>query len=142
MLIPDMFTGELSQPKTLDSYQTDAWFDDFWAAWPSGTRKVAKAQCRAKWINRCFWTSAKHIIAHVEWMKTQEDWQKQNGAFICAPLVYLNQERWVDWTPPTKPAFDPVAATKELLAERDRNFRPPSADIKAKLAALRKEWRS
>jgi len=141
MLIPDMFSGELTSPK-LDHYESDDGFCDFWAAWPSGTRKVAKAQCRAKWIKMGLSVAAKHIVAHVAFMKTSEDWQKQNGSFICAPLVYLNQERWLDWTPPERPAFDPVQATKELLAERDRNYRAPSADIKAKLQALRKEYRS
>jgi hypothetical protein len=27
-------------------------------------------------------------------MKTTNDWRKDNGAFIPAPLVYLNQQRW------------------------------------------------
>jgi hypothetical protein len=27
-------------------------------------------------------------------MKTTEQWKKDNGAFIPAPLVYLNQQRW------------------------------------------------
>ena len=26
--------------------------------------------------------------------KTTNDWRKDNGAFIPAPLVYLNQQRW------------------------------------------------
>lgn len=139
MLIPDMFTGELTPPHA----ETDlsAGFDEFWKAYPSGPRKVAKAQVLAKWIKLGCAHNWPHIVAHVAWMRTQEDWIKQNGAFICAPLVYANQQRWLDWEPPTKPAFDPVAATKELLAERDRNYRPPSADIKAKLAELRREMR-
>ena len=37
---------------------------------------------------------ADHIVAHVRWLKTTEDWQKNGGAFIPAPLVYLNQSRW------------------------------------------------
>lgn len=141
MLIADMFTGELTAPK-LDHYESDDGFDDFWASWPSGTRKVAKQQCRAKWIKHALSGSAKHILAHVVFMKTQEDWLKGNGSFICAPIVYLNQQRWADWIPDTRPTFDPVAATRELLAERDRNYCPPSSDIKAKLAALRKEMRA
>lgn len=43
-------------------------------------------------------------------MKTQDDWLRDNGRFICAPLVYLNQQRWVDWEPvaiKVKPERDP-----------------------------------
>ena len=34
------------------------------------------------------------IIKHVESCKTSDGWLKNNGEFIPAPLVYLNQQRW------------------------------------------------
>ena len=73
-------------------------FDDFWRAWPSNggnyTRKGAKSECLRRWQQRGLDIEADQIIAHVQWLKTTEDWQKQGGAFIPAPLVYLNQSRW------------------------------------------------
>ena len=36
----------------------------------------------------------KFEIKHVIWMKTTDAWKKQNGEFIPAPLVYINQMRW------------------------------------------------
>jgi len=140
MLIADMFTGELSFPH--DVVDLSIGFDSFWIVWPSGTRKVAKKQCFQKWKAGELWKQSGHIIRHVKFMKTTEDWLKQNGAFIPMVITYLNQERWADWQPDDRPTVDPVAATRELLAERDRNYRPPSADIKAKLQALRREMRT
>ena len=69
-------------------------FDKFWKAYPTSPRKGAKLMCREKWVNRLYESNADQIIKHVEWMKTTEGWQKQNGSFIPAPLVYLNQQRW------------------------------------------------
>lgn len=69
-------------------------FDRFWAAWPKHPRKGAKAACLAKWAKTYCETQADQIIKHVEWMKTTEQWRKDGGAFIPAPLVYLNQARW------------------------------------------------
>lgn len=137
MLVADMFSGEWTPPHVGNASTLDG-FDAFWKAWPSGIRKVAKQQCQAKWLKHKLSMNAAHIVAHIAWMKTQEDWQKGNGAFICAPIVYLNQQRWIDWEPPTKPTIDPAVATRELLAERDRNYRPPSAEVRAKLEALRR----
>ena len=140
MLIADMFTGELTEPGgTID---LASGFDEFWLVWPKSTRKVARSQCLAKWISMGLCDHAAHIKAHVIWMRTQDDWTKQNGAFIPLVSTYLNQERWADWQPDERQTIDPVAATRELLAERDRNYRPPSADIKAKLQALRREMRT
>lgn len=69
-------------------------FQEFWAAWPRGPRKVAKQQCLNKWARLgCSEISAR-IIAHVEQMKRSNDWTKEGGAFIPAPMVYLNQSRW------------------------------------------------
>lgn len=73
-------------------------FGEFWVAWPKNsdryTRKGCKSECERRWQQRGLDLEADHIIAHVEWLKGTEDWQKQGGAFIPAPLVYLNQSRW------------------------------------------------
>lgn len=70
-------------------------FDRFWFAWPKHPRKVAPAQCRKKWEAKDCEPIADRIVAHVEAMKRTEQWQKDGAQFIPAPLVYLNQERWI-----------------------------------------------
>jgi len=69
-------------------------FEDFWKAWPSSTRKGGKSTCKAKWDKLKLDGDADQIIKHVIWMKTTDAWKKQNGEFIPAPLVYINQMRW------------------------------------------------
>jgi len=69
-------------------------FDKFWAAWPKSFRKGAKAACLARWKKGLYEHCADQIIKHVEWQKTTDQWRKDNGLFIPAPLVYLNQQRW------------------------------------------------
>jgi hypothetical protein len=69
-------------------------FDEFWKCWPNGPRKAAKQQCLNKWAKLNCCQNASLIVAHVEAMKKHKDWTKDEGAFIPAPLVYLNQARW------------------------------------------------
>lgn len=69
-------------------------FDLFWAAWPRSDRKGAKSQCQAKWKKLKLDDQAETIVAHVNYLKTTDQWKKDNGSFIPAPLVYLNQQRW------------------------------------------------
>ena len=76
----------------------NALFDRFWQAYP-GPRKTDKRKCRAKFQmilaagddpNSAF----DKILAGLERWKKSLDWTKDGGAFICAPLVWLNNERW------------------------------------------------
>ena len=111
-------------------------FLEFWQAWPSGPRKVAKKQCLDKWARYECAYSATLIVQHVEWMKTQDEWLRDNGRFVCAPLVYLNQQRWDGWEPvavPTRPAIDPALAK---LTKDAAMAAKPSAEIRAKMAQL------
>jgi hypothetical protein len=67
-------------------------------------------------------------------MKTTDAWMKQNGAFIPAPLVYLNQQRWDGAEiPETRVVVNPLVKMDE---ERKKAVPMPS-DIKARLDALR-----
>ena len=112
-------------------------FPEFWQAWPSGPRKVAKKQCLDKWARYECAYAATLIVQHVEWMKAQDEWLRDNGRFICAPLVYLNQQRWDGWTPvavPTRPAIDPALAK---LDEDAKRAAPPPAEIREKMAQLK-----
>ena len=89
-----------------------AGFLEWWSAWPANSRKGAKQQCLNKWAKNECSNEAVHILAHTEFMKTQDCWLKSNGDFVCAPLVYLNQQRWTEWV------AEPIRPKKiDVLAE-------------------------
>lgn len=110
-------------------------FNEFWEAWPSHTRKVAKKQCLDKWARFECADEATLIVQHVNWMKTQDDWLKDSGKFIPAPMVYLNQRRWDGWEPPKESPKRPTALD-EIKAHQGV---APNAEIRAKLAELRRK---
>lgn len=69
-------------------------FSEFWEAWPASDRKQAKGKCLEAWKKSGCEKVKDEIIRHVGRMKACDDWRKNGGAFIPAPLVYLNQRRW------------------------------------------------
>lgn len=69
-------------------------FEQFWLSYPKNPRKGGKSLCLAKWNKLKLDAQAEQIVAHVTWMATTNDWKKENGAYIPAPLVYINQMRW------------------------------------------------
>lgn len=113
-------------------------FDEFWAAWPRNTatytRKGAKAACLKRWVAGYHETQAAQIVAHVKWLSTTADWLKDGGAYIPAPLVYLNQQRWDGAEIPTmQTAYD---ATQALFADMEQareaalKSKPPESILK------------
>ena len=123
--------------KAMEIQMFESGFERFWKAYPSTPRKGAKKQCEEKWAKFLCEHSADQIIKHVVWMKTTEQWLKGNGAFIPAPLVYLNQQRWDGAEVPdmsTKTEVDPYL----LQLEKDRQRAVPMpAEMRAKFAALK-----
>ena len=109
-------------------------FEDFWKVWPSNPRKGAKSKCKQVWIKSYCDTQADQIIKHVQWLKTTEQWLKANGAFIPAPLVYLNQQRWDG---AEIPEIKRTESVLEAIAESRKSSVPMPEEIRAKLAALR-----
>ena len=109
-------------------------FDLFWKAWPSSPRKGAKAACLKVWAKTYCETQTDQIVKHLAWMKTTEQWLKANGAFIPAPLVYLNQQRWDGAEIPevkcTETALEAIEKSRAMSV-------PMPEEFKAKLAALR-----
>lgn len=130
----DLFGDEI----TVDQQESEYGFAEFWAAYPSGTRKVAKAQCLQKWKKLGCAQEAAHIIQHVGFMRRQDDWTKQGGAFVCAPMVYLNQQRWIDWQPEPERKREPDAL-QTILAHKGA---PMPESVKSRLVALRREMRA
>jgi len=77
-------------------------FSRFWEAWPKSIRKGSKGKCLQVWKRGGFDSVAQQIVANVETLKRSSDWCKDGGAFIPAPLVYLNQRRWDGAEAPVK----------------------------------------
>lgn len=74
--------------------QAAAGFDNFWNEYPNTHRKQAKGKCLEVWKKARAEPDAGVILGHIARLKTSPDWTKNNGEFIPAPLVYLNQRRW------------------------------------------------
>jgi hypothetical protein len=130
----DLFGFE--QPKTPSL--TDEGFEEFWTAYPKCIRKGEKAACKKKWIESYYFSQKHIILKHVQWMATTSAWLKDNGAFIPAPKVYLNQQRWDGADiPDVKPkeTIDPALA--KIEADRKKAV-PIPEHIRAKLEELRK----
>lgn len=135
----DLFGDTISTPAPSTTRMTSLLnashgFIDWWLTYPSNSRKVAKQQCLDKWARYECASSASHILAHTQWMKTQPDWMKDNGAFICAPLVYLNQRRWEDWQPEPERPKSPDALA-EILAHKGTKTPDAVKQYRAKIAA-------
>jgi len=115
-------------------------FELFWATWPKSFRKGGKAACLVKWKKFYCETCADQIIKHIEWMKTTDAWRKDDGAFIPAPLVYLNQQRWDGAEIPESFGIKVEVRIDPALAkiEADRKKAAPMPEhIRARLAELR-----
>lgn len=105
-------------------------FDRFWSEWPNGPRKVAKAQCAAKWERHDLEAEADAIVAAVVAFKASAEWAKDNGAFVPMPATWLNQRRW---EAPPKP-IESTSPAAEL-------WKPPpdlTPEEKAKAAEARR----
>lgn len=68
-------------------------FEEFWNTWPSNPRKQSKGECLKSWKKANAESVASSVISHVNFLKNG-DWKKDDGKYIPAPLVYLNQKRW------------------------------------------------
>jgi hypothetical protein len=82
------------EPKKTTPLPPSGAFARFWSAWPKSDRKAARGKCEQLWRRGSFDAAVEQIVAHVEAMKSSPDWRKESGAYIPAPLVYLNQRRW------------------------------------------------
>ena len=75
-------------------------FEAFWKSYP-GPRKVDKKKCRAK-FERILSDSKSPdeelalIMKGLDVWKKCSTWNKDGGAFIRAPIVWLNNENWKD----------------------------------------------
>jgi len=88
-------TGTGIKTKPLSAAPTaNEGFAKFWEAWPKSTRKVGKDQCAAKWRAKGCEDIASQVLEALEAFKRCDEWAKDSGQFVPAPLVWLNQSRW------------------------------------------------
>ena len=77
-------------------------FGEFWVAYP---RKVGKANCQ-KWFekHKVDRKTLDAMLTSIAYLKTTEQWKKDDGKFIPHPQTWLNGRRWEDETaqPPKK----------------------------------------
>lgn len=70
-------------------------FEKFWEAYPAECpRKQNPSKCFSRWKALKLDKKIYEILAAIELWKKHRDWISDGGAFICAPLVFLNQGRW------------------------------------------------
>jgi len=73
-------------------------FETFWANYPSNCpRKVQKAQCKAYWQKEKLDDKAEAVMKALKAWKASNDWTRNNGQYICAPLVWLRKQAWLDY---------------------------------------------
>jgi len=97
---PDSYTPHPqlgAQPKSHNPKTTSILppgFLRFWQAWPAHPRKTSRSACAKVWGRQNCEAIADHIVGIVEASKRSPDWTRDQGRFIPAPLVWLNQARW------------------------------------------------
>jgi hypothetical protein len=100
-------------------------FQDFWNSQPPGY-KIARPQCEKKWKQLKCCDVAMHILMHMEYLKTTDKYQR---GIIPNPLTYLNQQRWLDWEPETKPKKPDWL---QEYAEHEKRAVPMPANLRRK----------
>ena len=89
-------SGKLTKTKTKDS--TSVGFTEFWKAYPN---KTGKGAAEKSWQKQQ--PDLATVLAALAWQTKQDAWTKDQGKFIPHPSTYLNQRRWEDEQPATKP---------------------------------------
>lgn len=92
-------------------------FDRFWAAYP---KKVGKADARKKFEKLVpDEPTLSAILSSLDYLKTTDQWQRDNGKYIPNPSTWLNQKRWQDEAsqPPAT-----VRSTENLRPVFDREY--------------------
>lgn len=92
-------------------------FETFWSEWPNHRRKVAEDQCRKKWETKGCQAIAAKVIEGLRSAKRSDDWLKDNGEFIPAPLKWLNQAMWAGFDSVALPWYETGAGIKAKALE-------------------------
>ena len=127
----DLF-GYPEQPK-----KTDEGFEEFWSAYPKCFRKGEKSACKKKWVESYYFTQKEIIVKHLNWMATTGQWLRDGGAFIPAPKVYLNQQRWDGAEIPDVKPKEEVDPALRKAKDDLKNAVPMPENVRLRLAQLR-----
>jgi uncharacterized protein YdaU (DUF1376 family) len=79
-------------------------FDEFWLSYPD-RRKSNKPQCLDFWKRNKLDNYADSVITGLEAWKLSQDWKKNDGQFIKAPLPWLRGRFW-ETPPQVKKLYD------------------------------------
>ncbi len=137
----------IARARTREDGKWSGLFAEFWDAYPkSCPRKVGRNKCRAKYaalMDKSEDPAALHaeMIAGLErWCRSQ-DWVEDNGKFIKAPLVWLNQENWKD-SPSPYSLRSAATAIERAADERERMAKEQAAALRrnAVAALTERDW--
>lgn len=120
---------EPAEPKhskpTVSATECDKMFDAFWQAYPRCIRKIDKKKCKAK-LTAILKKSDdavsmfRTIMDGLEAWKQCSMWNNDDGKYICAPLVWLNGDRWDDRPEPIQGIAVSSLQAKPTEAEAER----------------------
>lgn len=95
-----------------------AGFAAWWAAYPGPrTRKKAKPLVAKKYAAAAARVGEDRLAAALAWWSRQVDWTKDGGQYVCAPLVWLNQELWDAAPEDDRPAACLAVAVKQFIGQ-------------------------
>ena len=107
-------------------------FDTWWKSYQCPTdRKKDKRYCEDFYIKNRLAEQATHLLLYTNWFMEQ-----RSMTFRPGPKPFLRAFGWENWEPPTP---KPVQKTwLEEYSEHEKHCTKPSAEIRAKMAQLRK----
>jgi hypothetical protein len=128
-MMVDLFGVEIMTRSLLNELHG---FDDWWKIYQClPKRKNSKPYCKSVWVSRKLYEESSHIIAYTLWRLTQDPIE-----YVPGPKPFLNAAGWLDWEPEAPKPKHKTALEKIL--EDDRLAVKPSAEIRQKIAELRK----
>lgn len=106
--LPEEPDDSPAKPTSKAKARVEAWFDEFWAAYP---KKVGRGDA-LKAYKKIKLTEPLHrqMLDAIERARQCEQWQREQGRFIPNPATWLNQERWSDEYPSPPLALGKQAA--------------------------------
>lgn len=122
--IPHTKTNTKTTLKNKEVYSEE--FEKFWTAYPKCKRKSDKVGASKTFKKYSSEFDVDFLISILEKQKSDNSWIKQNGEFIPAPTVWLNQKQWendfwidqqveVKEQPNVQPAITRIAKPKKYL---------------------------
>lgn len=121
-----------AQVPTPAKQTTSQAFELFWKAYPNDKgRKHSKSQCYEKWKREGLDDHLQEVLNAVAYYRrlAAEDAARGNDHGMCAPLVFLNQQRWA--SAPEQPSEEEASRTAK--AEHDAQMEAWRREVAVKL---------